>query len=102
MRMGTFQTPEPDYVVEVGWILDAEDGGFHANFGEITTLNVSQGSAFIPYANLTEADVIGWVESTLGEARVETFKAKLQTYIDRQKIPPADLPQNTSLPWVQE
>lgn len=102
LRMSTLQEPQPNYVVEVAWYLNATDGTHNPSRGGVTTLAASQSSTFIPYADLTEADVIGWVQSTLGAAGVAELEAQLQLFIDQQTTPPTVVPQDTPLPWAQE
>jgi hypothetical protein len=111
-RISTFQEPEPNYVSEVTWTLtgvndtpvpDTSIGigeNYVASVGDRTTL-VSTESTFVPYAELTEETLIGWVQNTLGVAGVNSAKAQVQAYIDRMITPPA-VPLDTPLPWVQE
>jgi hypothetical protein len=61
-----------------------------------------ESETFVPYADLTEAIVLGWVQGALGESGVAAAEAQAQGYIDRQMHPPSEMPQNTPLPWVQE
>ena len=78
------------------------DGQYNPSCGNFTTLTTSQNSTFIPYENLTEADVISWVQAALGTAGVAEVEAKLQLAIDQQITPPTVTPQDTPLPWAQE
>ena len=98
----TLQEPQPNYVVEVAWSLSGVDGNYGASYGARTILSVPQDSAFIPYADLTEAEVIGWVQSTLGATGVAGVEGKIQLSIDQQITPPTVVPQDTPLPWIQE
>lgn len=100
--MSTLQEPQPNYVVEVAWNLSGVDGNYGASYGARTILAASQDSAFIPYADLTEDEVIGWVQSTLGAAGVAEVEGKIQLSIDQQITPPTVVPQYTPLPWAQE
>ncbi len=47
-----------------------------------------QDPAFKPYEDLTEAEVIAWVEDTLGEDTLEAMQLNLTNEIARQKNPP--------------
>jgi hypothetical protein len=49
--------------------------------------------SYIPYANLTEAEVVGWVQESLGK---DTVEASLAAQIEAQKNPV----QETGLPWA--
>lgn len=106
-RISTFQEPQPNYVAEVCWslmgvssIVAGENQNYQASMGGRTTL-VSTESTFIPYDQLTEEIVIGWLQNTLGVDGVNNAKAQVQAYIDRMINPPA-VPLDTPLPWVQE
>lgn len=102
LRMSTLQEPEPDYVVAATWYLNAIDGTNTPSCGGVTTFATSSSSTFIPYADLTEADVIGWVKAAMGASGVAELEAKLQLSIDQQVMPPTVVPQDTPLPWAQE
>ena len=112
-RISTFQEPQPNYVTEVCWTLTGVDDttpvpddvigvseNYVAQVGARTTL-VATESTFVPYAELTEETVIGWLQNTLGVDGVNNAKAQVQAYIDRMINPPA-VPLDTPLPWVQE
>ena len=101
-RMRTLQAPQPNYVVEVGWTVVGLDGPYVVSCSNTQTLNVAQSETFVPYADLTEAIVLGWVQSALGASGVAAAEAQAQVYIDRQMHPPSEMPKNTPLPWVQE
>jgi hypothetical protein len=57
-----------------------------------------EGSTFTPYANLTEAQVIGWVKNALGEESVTGYETKVAQQIADQINPPVVTPQ---LPWSE-
>lgn len=50
---------------------------------------------FIPYDNLTEAIVIGWVKEEMGADTVAAHEAAVQAQIDAQKNPTS----SSGLPW---
>jgi hypothetical protein len=56
-----------------------------------------QGDTFIPYADLTNTIVIGWIETQLGEDGVNNYKASVDGMINSEINPPVS-PQNTELP----
>jgi myo-inositol-hexaphosphate 3-phosphohydrolase len=80
------------FVVTVHYTVNAVDGNYTAStYG---TVSYTQGAgSYIPYANLTEAEVIGWVQESLGK---DTVEASLTANIEAQKHPV----QETGLPWV--
>lgn len=95
----TISQPDPDYVVNAIWELTGVDGQYTASIGGNTIFTSQQGSTFIPYDQLTEEIVIGWVQDSLGEIGISNYEANVQGQIDSQINPPVS-PQNTPLPWV--
>jgi hypothetical protein len=96
--MYTVQQPDPNYVVNVMWTLTGVDGQYTAFIQGNSLFDSNQSSTFIPYNQLTQDIVIGWVKSGLGEQGVANFEANVQGQIDSMKTPPVS-PQNTPLPW---
>jgi len=80
------------FVVTVHYAVKAVDGKYNAyTHGSVS---YTQGEGFYtPYANLTQADVIGWIQGSLGK---DTVEANLIALIDAQK----NQAQETVLPWV--
>ena len=99
-QMFTLQTPDPDYVVNVIWTLTGVDGEFTASIGGNTVFNSNQSSQFIPYNELTQDIVIGWVQASLGADGIANYEANVNGQIDSMINPPVS-PQNTPLPWAQ-
>ena len=92
--MYTLQTPDPDYVVNALWQVTGVDGEYTASIGGNTQFTSQQGPDFIPYADLTEATVIGWIP----ESQITSAQACVQGQIDSMITPPIS-PANTPLPW---
>jgi len=93
--MYTMQQPDPDYVVNALWEVTGVDGEYTASIGGNTTFDSNQAETFIPYADLTEAIVIGWIP----EQAMASAQACVQGQIDSMITPPIS-PQNTALPWA--
>ena len=93
-NMYTMQTPDPDYVVNAMWQVTGVDGEYTASIGGNTQFTSQQGPDFIPYADLTEATVIGWIP----ESQITSAQACVQGQIDSMITPPVS-PENTALPW---
>jgi hypothetical protein len=94
--MYTLQTPDPDYVVNVLWEVTGVDGTYTASIGGNTTFNsADQQGAFIPYDQLTEDTVIGWIPAN----QIASAQACVQGQIDSMITPPVS-PANTPLPWT--
>jgi hypothetical protein len=95
--MYTLNTPEPDYVVNVLYEVTGVDGTHTASIGGNTQFNsADQVGAITPYADLTEAIVIGWIP----ESSIASAQACVQGQIDSMITPPVS-PANTALPWGQ-
>jgi hypothetical protein len=72
-----------DFVVTVHYRVSATDDTYTAStYGTVGYTQESE--TFIPFADLTEATVVGWVKDSLGEDTVETA---LASQIEAQKAP---------------
>ena len=80
------------FVVTVHYTVNAVDGEFTAStYG---TVGYTQGKgSYVPYAELTEAEVVGWVQDSLGK---DTVEAGLAAQIELEKNPV----QESGVPWV--
>jgi len=80
-----------DFVVTVHYRVNAVDGDYSAStYG--TVGYTQEAESFIPYADLTEATVVGWVKESLGE---DTVQESLASQIEAQKAPA----QIAGMPW---
>jgi myo-inositol-hexaphosphate 3-phosphohydrolase len=80
------------FVVTVHYTVNAVDGEFTASTYGTVGYTEQQGEQYIPYADLTEAEVVGWVQESLGK---DTVEESLAAQIEAQKNPV----QETGLPW---
>ena len=96
--MYTVDTPEPGFVVNVLWTLTGVDGQYTASIGGNSQFTVQEGT-FTPYDQLTQEQVIGWVQNSLGADGIANFEANVQGQINSMITPPVS-PQNTPLPWA--
>jgi hypothetical protein len=79
------------FVVTVHYRVTAVDGEYTAStYGTVGYTQESE--TFIPFADLTEATVVGWVKDSLGE---ETVQEALASQIEAQKFPT----QISGMPW---
>lgn len=96
------QTPE--FVVQAAYTVLGEetvDGALYTSEIQNTAffeMDPSQ-ETFIPYADLTNEIVIGWVKSQLGESGVENYEYCIADQI-ANKITPPVTPQTEPLPWA--
>jgi hypothetical protein len=80
-----------DFVVTVHYRVNAVDDTYTAStYGTVGYTQESE--TFIPFADLTEATVVGWVKESLGE---DTVEAALASQIEAQKAPA----QIAGMPW---
>ena len=94
--MYTLQQPDPNYVVNAIWEVTGVDGTNTASIGGNTQFNsADQVGAFIPYDQLTEATVIGWIP----ESAITSAQACVQGQIDSMINPPVS-PEAQPLPWT--
>lgn len=99
-KMYTLQQPDPNYVVTAYWRLTGVDGQYTAYFEGINEFDSQQESNFIPYDQLTNDIVVGWVQNQLGANGVSNSEANVQGQINSLINPPVS-PQDTPLPWSQ-
>jgi len=95
--MYTVSTPDPDYVVNVLFTVTGTDGTNTASIDGNCQFTSDQESVFIPYDELTEEIVIGWInDNTDNQAN---YYANIDGQIESIVNPPVS-PQNTPLPWA--
>jgi len=86
---------ETDVVVNVMYQVTGVDGEYTANIGGNQQMTIQQGASFTPYADLTEEQVIGWLDPFA----ISNAEACVQGQIDSLINPPIS-PSNQPLPWV--
>jgi hypothetical protein len=90
---------EQNYVVIANYEVVGVDGTYSASLSNIARFNTASVTPFVPYEDLTNDIVIGWIQSELGVDGVSNLEACIQGQIDSQINPPST-PQNTPLPWA--
>ena len=83
-------------VKQVDWTLKGTEAGQTFELPQTTQLADPNGQPFIEFANLTEADVVAWIEAT--ELRLPGIKAHIQYVLDRE-VAKATLAA-TAMPWA--
>ena len=93
--MYTLQQPDPNYVVNALWEVTGVDGANTASIGGNTQFDSSQQTTpFVPYDQLTQAQVIAWIPADA----IASAQACVQGQINSLITPPVS-PENTPLPW---
>jgi hypothetical protein len=83
-------------VKQVDWTMIGEESGQKFELPQTTTLADPDGQPFIELANLTEANVIAWIEAT--DTRIPGIKAHIQYVLDREVAKTALAA--TPMPWA--
>jgi hypothetical protein len=84
------KSDQADVIFNVHWRLNGVDDTEDENVGDsygVVSLDTEDLSTFTAFADITEADVIGWVEAALGEDQVTALKASIDAQI-AEKITP--------------
>jgi hypothetical protein len=85
---------QTDVVVNVNYLVTGVDGANTADIGFSQQFTIQQGGSFTPYADLTEAQVVGWADPQT----VSNMQACVQGQIDSMINPPVS-PTSQALPW---
>jgi hypothetical protein len=98
-QMNCYPTYESqtDVVFNVHWRANATDGTYNATSYGTVGVTYEAGSPYTPYADLTQAQVVGWVQDAIGPEQVVSIEAELATNIANQVNPPVISP---ALPWI--
>jgi hypothetical protein len=84
------------YVYTAHYTVDANDGTYSAGaYGSIGFQRPEE-EDLIPFADLTEKIVIGWVQDALGDEKVAEVEAALQGQLDEQRNPT----KAAGVPWA--
>jgi hypothetical protein len=86
-----------DVVFTVHWRRQATDGSHFADVYGSQGVTLDPDATFKPYANLTQADVEGWLEDAMGAEKVAEMDESLDKQIENQINPPVVRP---ALPWA--
>lgn len=96
--MYTVQQPDPNYVVNVLFEVSGTDGTHTASIAGNVQLSVQESDpSFVPYADLTEEIVIGWINAATNNQG--NYYANIDGQIASMITPPVS-PANTPLPWA--
>lgn len=88
---------EQNYVVIANYEVVGVDGEYTSSINDSARFSTEKVTPFIPYEDLTNTIVIGWIQSILGVDGVANYEQSIQGQIDSQINPPVT-PQNTPLP----
>ena len=97
-NMSVLQTPQPDFVVNAQWLCSGVEDAYSGEIGGSQSFPDVQGDSFVPYADLTETIVLGWVTAALGENGVTSAEGCVEGQIESEKNPPVS-PTSEPIPW---
>jgi len=84
------------YVFTVHYTINAKDDTYSA--GAYGSIGLERGDSLIPFADLTEEVVIGWVQDALTAEKVGEIEAALQAQLDEQRAPS----KASGIPWATQ
>jgi hypothetical protein len=83
------------FVTTAHWTASKTEGDFSAGSYGSAGFTKEDGVNLIPYADLTEATVIGWVQASLGAETLAAMEATMDALIAEQQAPS----KATGKPW---
>lgn len=83
-------------VYTLHYTIEAFDGTYRASAYGSLGLEAPEEDEAIPFADLTEEIVVGWLLDKFGEEKVNAIFTALQAQIDEQATPT----KGTGLPWA--
>jgi hypothetical protein len=86
-----------DVVVTAHWNVSATDGTYTSSVYGTQSFTYPPENPFTPYEDLTQEQVVGWVQDGMGPEGVASLEANLDTQIENQINPPIVTP---PLPWA--
>ena len=85
---------EDGFVFTAHYTVNADDGTYTS--GAYGSIGFERPDNLIPFSQLTEETVVGWVKEKFGEEKVAEIEAALQSQIDEQKHPS----KAAGVPWA--
>jgi len=83
------------YWTKTGVDEDGHEGTF-SGATPFTSLNMPEGSTFVPFNELTEATVLGWIQAVVIGGYEEHVNAQIQKQIDEKHNPIVE----ADMPWA--
>ena len=82
------------FVYTAHYTVNAEDGTYSA--GAYGSIGLERPDTLIPFDDLTEGMVVGWVKEKFGDEKVAEIEAALQAQLDEKHAPT----KAAGLPWA--
>jgi len=100
-KLGPDSEGHSNIVSSIEWLLtasDEEDPPNYVGWAGISHITREEGDDWIPYEDLTEADILGWVEDDL-DGQVDSMKLKLYAQVEEKANPIEAFADTGALPW---
>lgn len=81
------------FVYTVHYTVNASDDTYSS--GAYGSVGLERPDTLIPYSDLTEDQVVGWVKEKFGDDKVAEIEAALQAQLDEQRSPT----KASGIPW---
>ena len=89
-----------DFISDVTWRITATDEDKNVGYTEaVFGFKIEDTSNFIDFNNLTENDVVGWVESRLGENGISHFRELAVKNINKNN---SIVSKKVTAPWLNK
>ena len=89
----------PDMVTRCAFSVSDTQDGLSGQVNYALNILPADPENYTPYAQVTEAQAIGWVQAVLGVEGTASMETQVQAQIDAKKVV---TPQPAPLPWAAE
>lgn len=89
-----------DTVIQVPYIITGSDGVNTVEYAGIVQLGVPDSQNFIPFNQLTEDQIITWIEQAVPEEEKIRHKQLISSVLQHKASQP-ELPSNKPVPWLK-
>ena len=103
VELGPDAESHTDIVMNIHWRYSATDGESPPHTVSVigtAPVTWTEGDPWLPYEDLTEADVQGWTEEQLGEEQIEAMQASFDAQIAEQINPTHET--FRTMPWNED
>jgi hypothetical protein len=104
----TWKILDTKYQIEDGLIIKVVyrcvaqlDNFLDIKMGELELTGDPTSSDFVPFDNLTETTILGWVKTSLGEQQVTAIETELQNNVTARKAAQDAQTTKQGLPWIK-
>jgi molecular chaperone DnaK (HSP70) len=88
---------QTNVVFSVTYNVTGTDGTNTATITRSQNIPYVAGETFVPYASLTNAIVIGWVQAILGSFAIQSIESQVDGMLARMQLPASE---TSPLPWA--